>query len=387
MLLLLSLTEDSLISLFVRRQLTYLEDYESYYLASTSLPKGYLFPRFYLFYDDAHFLPVPYFRYQYLDTVHLRLEEREMDLGLPDIRRMGWGFAWSVLDPQVLALTFAAREANAYAHSALSSARENAITNFRLLLRGLHLVRTALSVLDSALSGADSLLSTADTLQTLGRLPPEAGMELRMKVLKLRRMREKVRREYEALRDTVEALVGVEVEDVSPSGPLPDCVPYDSTHLYGAQKWRYRAELARFLPKVFAFGEVWYGSPVGLKRDSSGIGTLYGIRITWTFDETGRLRVMRERRLLNLLKREEGRRKGKVREVPDTTLIGEARAVYEEAQRLYRLGRMDAFTLFRIRMEYYELRLEVLKEEIERLRGKVCPVILPEVPPQYTPSP
>ena len=387
MLLLLSISEDSLISAFVSRNLRVLDAYSEYYGASASVIKGYLFPRFYVFYDDFHLLPVPYFRYQYVDTVRLRLEEREMDLGLPNLWRAGWGFSWSVLDPQAITGSMAAREATLYARSTLESARGNAIINFRVLLRILHTLRLMLSTLDSAMLGADSLLTVGDNLRSLGRLPPERYLEMRLEFLKLRRARERVEAEYARIRDTVRSLTGVDAEDVSPEGELPPCSPYDSTHLREAQRWRWRAEMARFLPKLFAFGEVWYGRPVGLNRDSSGFGTLYGIRLTLTFDETGRLRARRERAALKVLRaRRNGKKRTEVREL-DTTLLSEARALYEEGKRLHDMGRMDAFTLFKLRSYYYTLKLDLLRERVEMLRRRTCPVILPEVPPQYTPSP
>ncbi len=383
----MALPEDSLVSAFVSRNLRVLDAYADHYEASASVVKGYLFPRFYVFYDDFRLSPVPYFRYQYVDTARLRLEEREMDLGIPNLWRFGWGFAWSVLDPQAITGSLAGREANLYARSTLKSARENAVINFRILLRVLHTLKLMLSTLDSATTGADSLLSLGDTLRRLGRLSPDRYLEMRLEVLKLRRVKERLEREYLRVRDTVKSLTGIDVEDVLPEGDLPPCVPYDSTHLREAQRWMWRTELARFLPKLFAFGEVWYGRPVGLNRDSSGFGALYGIRLTLTFDETGRLRARKERAALRVLEaRREDRGETRIWG-PDTTTLPEAKALYEEGRRLYALGRMDAFTLFKLRSYYYTLKVDLLRERIEDLRRRTCPVILPEAPPQRTPSP
>lgn len=387
MVLLLALSEDSLISTFVSRNLKVLEAYSGYYETSVSVVRGYLFPRFYLFYDDFHLLPVPYFRYQYVDTVRLRLEEREMDLGIPNLWRVGWGFSWSVLDPQVIAGNLAGREALLHARSTLKSSRENAVINFRILLRVLHTLKLMLTTLDSAMVGGDSLLSVADTLRRLGRLPPERYLDLRLELLKLRRARDRVESEYARVRDTVRLLTGMDVEDVLPEGDLPPCSPYDSTHLKEAQRWKWRAEMARFLPKLFAFGEVWYGRPVGLNRDSSGFGTLYGVRVTLTFDETGRLKARKEREAIKLMEVRRGERgKSEGRDL-DTAIVAEAKTLYEEGRRLYALGRIDAFTLFKLRSYYYTLKLDLLGEKVEGLRRRVCPVILPEAPPQHTPSP
>jgi len=232
-----------------------------YYDASVSLAKGYLFPKFYIFYDDAHISPVPYFRYQYVDTVHLRLEEREMDLGFSNISRVGSGFAWSLFDPQVLAWNMASREASTYARNVLETSQRNAVTNFRILLRILNITNGILKTIDSALYTMDSLKAVADTLRSLGRIPPSDYLELRVKVLRLKRLRESIHRRYLRVRDSVESLTGVAVESVEVKGELPECEAYDSTHLVNARRWSLRAEMARFLPKLFAFGEVWYGRP------------------------------------------------------------------------------------------------------------------------------
>ncbi len=388
MIFLLSVPEDTLISRFVERNLTHLQAYMEYYDASVSLARGYLFPKFYIFYDDAHITPVPYFRYQYVDTVHLRLEEREMDLGFSDVNRVGSGFVWSLFDPQVIAWNMASREASAHARSVLKVSRKNSVTNFRILLRTLNTSNEILKAIDSALSTVDSLRAVADTLRSMGRIPPPDYLELRVKLLRLRKLREGIYRKYLRVQDTVESLTGMRVESVEVKGELPECETYDSTHLVNAQRWSTRAEMARFLPKIFAFGEVWYGRPVGLNRDSLGTGTVYGLRIVLTFDETGRLKVRREKSLLNLLTRRKERvnkdRKG--REV-DTTTVTEALGIYGEALSLYRMGRIDRFTLARIKLEYYTLKVEALKEKLENLKERTCPVILPEVPPQRTPLP
>jgi len=370
-------SEDSLVAAFERRLSATLNAQVEYRLQSLDGIRGRFFPKAYVFYDDAHLLPVATIRYQYLDTARLRLEEREMDLGLPNVWRVGWGFVWDALDLQSVAGYLASEHAKRFVRSTAEAAKSNALLNFRRLLRAYVLTDSILAVIDSLDAGMREIEAVADSLRRLGRLPPKEYILLRMKGLRLEESRRMALRERERLRDTLKALLGFAVDDVEVSDePLGECVPYDSTALVEAQRWRWRAASLWWMPKLLIFGEHFYGRPTSLSG-SSGFGTLYGLRLVMLFDETARLKARRERAALLAL-RPERRPASPKRAVEDTDgeLVEEARRLVEEAERMFRLGRLDIFSLYSLKREYYTLRLDALRRRIERLKDETCPVMM-----------
>ncbi|NPB03966.1 MAG: hypothetical protein GXO39_06090 [Thermotogae bacterium] len=373
MLLFLAISEDSLVEAFKRRFVERYDLYRDYEVARYNVTRGYLLPRPYVFWDEYHLLPVTTFRYQYVDTIHLRLEEREIEIGLPNVQRLGLGIVWNPLDLQVLAGNVASEMAKRHALNTLQTAWENTIINFRKLIRMYVLLSRALTVTDTLLEESNRLISSADTLKRLGRIPESRYLEVRMKILKLKALRKELEGELEEVRDTLEILSGLKIENVSVGNDRLRCKSYDSTYLWRAALWRRRAESLWWAPRALFFAEVWRGKPTGMV-DTLGFGSVYGIRITVQFDETGRLRSKVRDLEVKLLFKSGEREEGGSEFGGEEDEVEEARRIYEEALKMYKMGRLNIYELYRFKYEYELLKLNRIRKEVERLR-KPCPVL------------
>lgn len=365
-----ALKEDTLLKLFEERHLRKLHNLVRYAKSQADLPKGYLFPNFYTFYEGLNLSPGVRFSYQYLDTVNLRLEIRESDLIPTYTRRYGLGVMWPLFDPQILSVNMASRYRFLHVVKNAEIEKHNAKTNLRILLRIYLALRALYLSLDSLLSDAHTLAEYTDTLFEAGRISRGEIVSLKMRLLRVEGLKERVEGELRRIRDTLVELTGVEVDDVELSGEDIYCLTYDSTLLYHSKVWEMRAEALWWMPKVLLFGEVWdgYSTPSLLSLNS---GAVYGLRVVMRFDETGRLRFLAKKRELEMLS-PGGSRRERVETHPKSDLLERADSLYEEAKRLYEAGRLDFPTLFAIRYERFSLQAEHVRQNVEHLRRSLC---------------
>lgn len=369
--MLICLTEDSVLKLFDRK---IFEDTVSIFQnikAIYDVPKGGLFPKLYLFYDENFITPLPSITVQYIDTINLRLLSREIELGYPHWKRWGFGVYWNPLNPQVILSIKAYQIRREYIKESIRSNLENIRTNLRISLRILVVLDSAINLLDSALTLGEKMKYILDTLKGIRRITDKEYIEFEVNYEGFKETRRKFKEIYETLRDSLENILNVSLDTLYLQEDFePKCKSVDDSLKLKSLRYSYLSESLWWFPKLYIFGETWNGN---IKAPS----TIYGFRVVLEFDETRRLISNAAKSIYNI---EKGKpRYEKVRRFGSSGFdFGKVRNIYskliEVSRKLYEEGAISYGEYLRIYYSYVEARISIFKDVLSLLEESLCEI-------------
>ncbi|MEO0139090.1 MAG: hypothetical protein ABIL16_01830 [candidate division WOR-3 bacterium] len=368
MIFILSITEDSILRVFDRifesKTFWVYSDLKAIY----DIPKGYLFPKLYLFYDEFNISPLPTIRVQYADTVNLRLTEREIEIGYPFWRRWGFGFYWNPLNPQVIFAIKSSRYMREWEYSKIEGLKENVKNNLRVYLRILINLDSVISVLDSLISLGEELLVKLDTLGGLKRLEGYKLERIKGEVEGLKDLREYFIKTQKSLKDSLESLLDITLEGLELNQNFkPQCAKSSDSLKIKALNYKAFAESLWWFPKLYLFGEVWNGN-------ITTPSTVVGFRVVFEFDETKRLYS----KAAHSLKRLETI-KGNLQNLEPNFKISRPerdilhyKNLINAAKRFYEGGGISFAEYFEIYSDYSKVKIEAFENRIKGLLEGLC---------------
>ncbi len=366
--LILAITEDSVLKVFDRIFESKTSGIYSDLKTIYDVPKGYLFPKLYLFYDELNISPLPTIRVQYADTVNLRLTEREIEIGYPFWRRWGFGFYWNPLNPQVIFATKSSRYMREWEYSKIEGLKENAKNNLRVYLRVLINLDSAISVLDSLISLGEELIVKLDTLMGLKRLEGYKFERITGEVEGLKDLREYFIKTQKSLKDSLESLLGITLESLELNQNFnPQCVKPPDSLKVKALNYKDFAESLWWFPKLYLFGEVWNGN-------ITTPSTVVGFRVVVEFDETKRLysKATRSLKRLETIKGNMQTLEKTFNISPPERDIFHYKNLINVAKRFYEGGGITFAEYFGIYSDYSKVRLEGFENRIKGLLEGLC---------------
>ncbi len=369
--MLICITEDSVIKLFDKK---ILEDTVSIFRDIKNIydvPKGELFPKLYLFYDENFITPLPSITVQYIDTINLRLLSKEIELGYPHWKRWGFGIYWNPLNPQVILSIKAHQVRREYMKEVIRTNLENLRMNLRISLRMLVVLDSTINLLDSALTLGKKMRYILDTLKEVRRITDKEYLEFEVNYEGFKEMRRKFKEIYEILKDSLEGILSVSLDTLHLKEDFkPHCKRVDDSLKLKSLRYSYLSENLWWFPKLYLFGETWNGN---IKAPS----TIYGFRVVLEFDETKRLLGKAAKSIYNIERarpkyekvktlRRSGYELGKVREIYDK-LLKVSRKLYEE-------GAISYSEYLGIYYSYVEVRVNMFKDLLSSLEESLCEI-------------
>lgn len=368
MIFILAITEDSILrvfdNIFENRTVGIYSDLKAIY----GVPKGYLFPKLYLFYDELNISPLPTISVQYIDTINLRLMEREIEIGYPFWRRWGFGFYWNPLNPQVIFAIKSSNYMREWEYSKIESLKENAKNDLRIYLRVLINLDSAINIVDSLIHIGKELMAKLDTLLRLKRLEVYKFEGLKSEIENLKDLKENLVKNQKSIKDTLENLLGIELKNLILNPNFhPKCMePADSLKIK-ALNYKSIGESLWWFPKIYLFGEVWNGN-------ITTPSTIVGFRVVMEFDETKRLFHKATKSLKNLetIKSDIKSLTPKFNLPSPERDITHYKNLIKVAKRFYESGGISFVEYFRIYSDYSRVRIENFEDRIKFLTRELC---------------
>ena len=365
MLFLFAIGEDSILRVFEERLEGNFKIMEKLVGDIYGFPKGFLFPRIYLFYDEINVSPIPTITVQYADTVNLRIVDREIDIGYPIVRRWGFGVFWNPLNPQAIFYTISAKTFRDFEVSKLRVIKENLKNNLRVYLRILTNLDSLITLSDSMIYWGSMLIESLDSVKVLGRLEEDKVMHVKAEISRVAELREKILKSRKILKDSLESFLKMELESISLRDDFaPNCLDFPDSLRLKALYYRKVGEFLWWFPKFYLFGEVWKGNV----RTPS---TIAGFRVTLEFDETRRLKA---KSLSSALEIEKIKlRKNKLDlDLPVLSDLSAYRNLLDISWKYYQMGAISLAEYFKVYSDYFRIRVENIRNRIRNLNEGLC---------------
>ncbi len=370
LLFLLAISEDSVLKVFERK----VEKEERFFLREIenifSVPKGYLFPKLYLFYDEINITPIPFIKVQYADTINLRIVDREIPIGYSYIRRWGWGFVWNPLNPKVVLSIKSANLKRKYYEELTRVKLSRLKTNLRITLRIIANIDSIVSLSDSVLDAMERFELIMDTLRRLKRTDSLEVLELISHKREIKGISNNFRDLGRRLKDSLEDFAGIKVDKVKLMENFkPSCEEVPQSLKIKYLRYDYLSESLWWVPSLYLFGEVWDGN---VKTPS----TLHGFRIVVEFDETKRLFSKAKKSIYEIGKlklRKYGKENYDFQEDMES-LITSFSDLVKYAGDMYNSGVIGYDKFLGIYLRYFDTKVKVLQLRVKKLKESICQI-------------